>query len=51
MTTLIYVRHGEAEGNVNRNFHGFYNSSLTSNGREQIKRAAVRLSQTHIDAI
>lgn len=51
MTTLIYVRHGEAEGNVNRNFHGFYNSSLMSNGREQIKRAAVRLSQTHIDAI
>lgn len=51
MTTLIYVRHGEAEGNLKRHFHGFYNSALTPNGREQIKRAAARLADTHIDAI
>ena len=51
MTTLIYVRHGEAEGNVKRHFHGFYNSTLTKNGREQIKRAAVHLSEIHMDAI
>lgn len=51
MTTLIYVRHGEAEGNVKRNFHGFYNSALTPNGREQIRRAAERLREIPMDAI
>lgn len=51
MTKLIYVRHGEAEGNIKRHFHGFYNSSLTENGLEQIKRAAARLADEHIDAI
>ncbi len=51
MTTLIFVRHGEAEGNIKRHFHGFYNSALTENGREQIKRAAARLKDTQIDAI
>jgi probable phosphoglycerate mutase len=51
MTKLIFVRHGEAEGNIIRNFHGFYNSELTENGLEQIKRAAARLESEHIDAI
>ncbi len=51
MTKLILVRHGEAEGNIIRNFHGFYNSELTENGLEQIKRAAARLESEHIDAI
>lgn len=51
MTTLIYVRHGEAEGNVKRNFHGFYNSSLTPNGREQIRRVAKRLKNVPIDVL
>lgn len=50
-TKLIFVRHGEAEGNIKRHFHGFYNSSLTENGREQIKRASARLQSTPIDAI
>lgn len=31
MTTLIFVRHGEAEGNVQKIFHGWYDSSLTEN--------------------
>lgn len=51
MTTLIFVRHGEAEGNIKRHFHGFHNSALTENGREQIRRAALRLKDRPIDAI
>ena len=43
MTTLIYVRHGEAEGNLKRHFHGFYNSALTPNGRRQIKLSLIHI--------
>ena len=49
MTRVIFIRHGEAEGNVNRNFHGYYNSNLTDNGREQVKLAAKWLENEHID--
>lgn len=38
MTTLFIVRHGEARGNVERNFHGWFDSDLTENGRAQISR-------------
>lgn len=48
-TKLIFVRHGEAQGNIERVFHGFTNSDLTENGREQVKRAADRLKNEHID--
>ncbi len=50
-TRVIFIRHGEAEGNINRNFHGHYNSKLTDNGREQIKLAAQRLKDEHIDVL
>ena len=50
MTTLIFVRHGEADGNYIRRFHGFFNSNLTEKGLLQISRAAERLSDTKIDA-
>lgn len=51
MTKIILVRHGEAEGNINRNFHGHYNSALTENGKEQIKLTSRRLKNEHIDVI
>lgn len=51
MTKVIFVRHGEAEGNIERNFHGHYNSNLTENGRAQIKLTAKRLKDEKIDVI
>ena len=47
----MLIRHGEAEGNFIRRFHGFYNSSLTPKGFEQIERLALRLKNEHIDYI
>lgn len=48
-TKLIFVRHGEARGNIERVFHGFTDSDLTENGKEQAKRAADRLQNEQID--
>ena len=39
-TKLIFVRHGEAVGNVTKVFHGFTDSDLTENGKAQAERAA-----------
>ena len=51
MTKVIFVRHAEAEGNVNRNFHGHYDSLLTENGRKQLELVAQRLKNEPIDVI
>lgn len=51
MTTLYIVRHGEARGNVERNFHGWYDSDLTENGRAQIARLPKYFENIHIDAV
>ena len=51
MTRLIFVRHGEARGNIERVFHGFTNSALTENGRRQAERLAERLENETIDLI
>ena len=50
-TQFIFVRHGEASGNIDRIFHGFTNSELTENGKKQIKRVAARLQTEHIDYV
>lgn len=50
-TRLIFVRHAEAEGNVARIFHGWYNSKLTKKGEEQAKLVAKRLKDIKIDAL
>lgn len=50
-TKLIFVRHGEATGNIDRIFHGFTDSELTDNGLAQIKRTAEVLSKETIDYI
>lgn len=50
-TRLIFVRHAEAEGNVKRIFHGWYNSDLTKKGHEQAKLVAERLKDTKIDVL
>ena len=36
MTTIYLVRHAEAEGNLYRLVHGWYNSLITENGYRQI---------------
>ena len=46
MTRVIFVRHGEAEGNVSHNFHGHFNSNLTPNGYAQAERAAQGLKMS-----
>ena len=50
-TRLIFVRHAEAEGNVKRIFHGWYNSNLTKKGEEQAKLVADRLKDINIDVL
>ena len=50
MTTLYIVRHGEARGNVERNFHGWFDSELTENGRAQISRLPSYFKDIKLDA-
>lgn len=50
-TRLIFVRHAEAEGNLNRLFHGWYDSRLTEKGHKQAKAVAQRLAELPIDVI
>lgn len=45
MTRLYLIRHAEAEGNLYRRVHGWYNSRITPVGRLQIKRLEERISQ------
>ncbi len=42
-TTLIFVRHAEAEGNLNRIFHGWTDADITEKGHIQAKLAAESL--------
>ena len=42
MTTVYLVRHAEAEGNLYRRVHGWYNSLITDNGyRHRTYRARI----------
>jgi len=36
-TRIIFVRHAEAEGNLNRVFHGWTDSSITERGHLQAR--------------
>ncbi len=51
VTRLIFVRHAEAEGNINRRFHGWYDSRITEKGHKQAKKVAERLASIPIDII
>jgi broad specificity phosphatase PhoE len=50
-TTLIIVRHGEAEFNIAHRIHGKLDSPLTENGIRQTQKAAAALADTPIDAM
>ena len=51
MPKIILLRHGEAEGNVDKIFHGHSNSNLTRNGHRQARLAADFLCTTPIDVV
>lgn len=50
MTRIYVVRHAEAEGNLYRRIHGWYNSRITENGKRQIAALAHRFQDIHVDA-
>ncbi|MFZ5986893.1 MAG: histidine phosphatase family protein [Bacillota bacterium] len=50
-TRLIFVRHAEAEGNLNRVFHGWTDANITEKGHAQARLAAERLKDMDIDLI
>lgn len=50
-TRIIFVRHAEAEGNVDRIFHGWTDSVITKKGHIQAERVAERLKSMNIDVI
>lgn len=43
MTTIYLIRHAEAEGNLYRRAHGWYNSTITDRGYHQIAALASAL--------
>lgn len=51
LTRLIIVRHGEAEGNFKRIYHGWTDSELTQKGHQQAKLMATSLKDKQIDIL
>lgn len=51
MTTIYLIRHAEAEGNLHRRIHGWYNALVTENGLKQIEALRNRFADIHIDAV
>jgi len=50
-TRLIFVRHAEAEGNINRHFHGWTNSNITEKGHLQAEKLGQRFKNIDVDVI
>ena len=51
MTTIYLIRHAEAEGNLYRRIHGWYDALVTENGYKQIEALQRRFADVHIDAV
>lgn len=51
MTRLYVIRHAEAEGNLYRRAHGWYDSLITDRGYRQIAALAGRFAHERIDAV
>jgi len=51
MTELYMVRHCEAQGNIDRVFHGHTDSDITPKGRQQLALLSDRFADIHIDRI
>lgn len=50
MTTIHIIRHAEAEGNLYRRIHGWYDARITENGWKQIEALEKRFADVPIDA-
>ncbi|HHV98580.1 MAG TPA: histidine phosphatase family protein [Clostridiaceae bacterium] len=50
-TRLIFVRHAEAEGNINRHFHGWTDSNITEKGHIQAAKLGERFKNIDVDVI
>ena len=50
-TTIYLIRHAEAEGNLYRRIHGWYDSLITENGYRQIAALAHRFERVPVDAV
>lgn len=51
MTKIYLIRHAEAEGNLYRRVHGWYNSLITDNGYRQIAALRGRFAKEPVDAV
>ena len=51
MTTIYWIRHAEAEGNLYRRCHGQYDSLITENGKAQLNALRKRFEGVKIDAV
>ncbi len=51
MTRCYIIRHAEAEGNLYRRIHGWYDSLITDNGYRQIAALKGRFEHEPIDAV
>lgn len=49
MPTLVFLRHGQSQWNLENRFTGWVNVPLSDNGREEARRAGEHLSELHID--
>lgn len=51
MTTIYLIRHAEAEGNLYRRIHGWYDALITDNGFCQIEALERRFNEIPVDAV
>lgn len=51
MTQIYLVRHAEAEGNLYRRIHGWYDALITDNGYRQIAALEGRFAPIRVDAV
>ena len=51
MTTIYLIRHAEADGNLYRRAHGWYDSVITDRGYRQIAALAKRFENVPFDAV
>ena len=51
MTTIYLIRHAEAEGNLYRRIHGWYDALITENGFRQIEALQRRFQDVRVNAV
>lgn len=51
MTTVYLIRHAQAEGNLYRRCHGWYNGLITEKGYRQIDALSQRFQDIPVDAV